>query len=231
MPRSKGALNKKTTATKEDLAVAQEIAAPDVAVAAAETSITVLQDEDKDPWSGLTERQILIQRLKMRGIPQKTIGQICGGISQTMVCKELKAIREIHKQRGVALDREAYVGESISIHEELLTKAWDIFYRIPDDNPIAYQTKLQAINTIASLRDKHTKLLTDLGIIDKVPQKHEHDLRLSRGPSVVDNWSTEKKQKIAEAVLLADFKPLEDPVPPEDDISDAEFTEVDNDEE
>lgn len=179
---------------------------------------------DKDPWYGLTDRQKQVQEMFMRGISQTTMGKILG-ISQSMVFKELTAIRKKHAERGVAIDKNSYAGETISIYEELFSKALRTFYEIDKENALGPQMKLQAINTMATLREKQTKLLMDLGIIDKASTKVEHSLTDKR--TFVESWSSEAKQKLAQNLLEAGFQELEEPAPPEPE--DAEIVEDDGD--
>lgn len=177
----------------------------------------LLDQMDKDPWSGLTDRQRTIQELKLRGLSQKAIGTLVG-ISQTMVFKELAAIKEVHKQKGATLDTQTFAGETISIYEELQIRALKTYDSIPADNNLAPQMKLQAINTIASIREKMMKALGDLGIIQRAAQKieHEHSLKQQK-PSFVDSWDKKAQEKLAVNILTAGFTELEDPLPPEEE--------------
>lgn len=184
-----------------------------------------LDSLDEDPWTGLTERQVLIQRLKMRGMSQTNIGTVLG-ISQPMVNKELKKIREVHKSRGVNLDKDAVSGYFLSVYEEVENKAWEIF-STADDN----KEKIQALTTIMSSKEKQMKLMTDLGLVEKAADKVNHTHELKSVP-LLDNWDTDGKNKLSGTILESQLSQLEEPVPPqlEADIQDAEIIEDDNEE-
>jgi predicted transcriptional regulator len=185
---------------------------PDSDKAMLERPDALIVQLDKDPWAGLTDRQKKIQEMYMRGMSQSTMAKLFQ-VSQPMIAKELKNIRRKHAERGVAIDKNSYAGETISIYEELFSKALRTFYEIDKNNGLAPQMRLQAINTMATLREKQTKLLMDLGIIDKTPHKVEHSLKENK--TFVDNWSAKAKEKLAENLLEADFPELDPPSPPD----------------
>ena len=189
---------------------------------------TLIAQLEKDPWTGLTERQKTVQEMKLRGVSQVSIARFLG-ISQPLVWHELKAIREIHARRGVTVDTNAIAGETLSLYEELFTKALKTFYEIKNDNPLASQSKLQAINVMATLQDKKIKLLMDLGIIQKASTKieHEHSL-VNKGPTFVDLWQKRDKQVLASNIIESTFTPLAEPEPPKEEIIDVEEMEDDD---
>ena len=181
-----------------------------------------LDDVTKDPWHGLTERQVTISRLKMRGLSQTAIASVLG-VSQPIVSKELKKIKKVHQERGVTLDKNAMVGQTVSVYEEVEQKAWELFHTSPDDS----SHKSQALSLVMQARDKQIKLMTDLGFIEKAAQKVDHSIQV-KAP-LLESWDKQGKQRLSENILVAQLNPLDEPEPPEDDdIQDAEIIEEDD---
>lgn len=178
-----------------------------------------LRNTEQDPWSGLTERQTLIQRLRLRGMSQQAIGRVLS-ISQPMVHKELKNINKIHEKKGVSVKKELVVGKSLSIFEEVAYKAWEIYGSTEDD-----KAKLNALNTVMNATEKQVKLLTDLGLVERAAERVNHTHELKKAP-LLEEWNTEGRAKLAENILTAQLNPLEEPEPPEDEDPSIEDAEI-----
>lgn len=181
-----------------------------------------------DPWEGLTAQQAQIQGLRFRGMTQKAIAQILG-VSQPYIFKQLKTIGEIHQKRGSAIDQATFAGQTTAKFDLLEQKAWEIYTKasgsVKDDIKPNTAVMMQALQTIAGLQEKKAKLLTDLGLLAKVAQKHEHTFKAS-GPTLVDAWETTGREQLAHTIIESQMKALQEPQPPsEDDVEDADFTE------
>lgn len=187
--------------------------------------VAVDSDEsDVDPWDGLTTRQAQIQALRMRNVTQKSIGQLLG-ISQVMVHKELKKIREIHKEKGASLDREVFIGSTVTKFDLLEQKAWDIYNAAGMAKPgekVNSAIQIQAIQIIAGLQEKRAKLYMDLGLLEKAATKVDHTFKAS-GTTLIDTWDTVGREKLAETIIVSQMKQLPAPEPPDEE--DAEFEE------
>src|SRR5689334_21497799 len=75
------------------------------------TTSTIVEKEKDDPYDGLTERQKLIARMRLRGASQTTIAKTLN-LSQPLVCREIKIIREHMATRGSSIDQAATIGET-----------------------------------------------------------------------------------------------------------------------
>lgn len=190
-------------------------------VANALTTTAIAEVEKDDPYEGLTDRQKTIARLRLRGLTQATIATVLG-VSQPMISKELIKIREHMQNRGAAIDQAVTVGETATLYEEVEHRAWEIYVSEQDSS-----TKLKALTTVMTAREKHTKLLMDLGRLERAGNKSQVEVTVS---PLIESWDSSKKKEAIEAIVKTQLSQLEAPVPPEpDDIQDAIL--VDHDEE
>jgi predicted DNA-binding protein (UPF0251 family) len=83
------------------------------------------------PIDELTDRQKTIIRLKIRGLSQRQIAKVVG-VSQPMIHKEMKKIREHLTERGANVDQDRTVGYTRSIYEEVERRAWDMYHASTD---------------------------------------------------------------------------------------------------
>lgn len=173
-----------------------------------------------DPWSGLTEQQKVVQTLFLQGASQKVIG-LTIGVSQPRVHGILKEIREVHKANGATIEAEAYVGETRSLFQTIEQQGWKILRKAEAANNTAVQ--IQALQMIKSARLDQTKMLLDIGMLDKAADRVEHSVTVNK--SIVDDWTPVQRQLAAKAIIESQLTPLEAPTPPEPDYEDAEFEE------
>ena len=199
---------------KKELAAAMPLLTeepPDHALALAE----------HDPWSGLTMRQKQIQSLKLRGISQRVIATTLS-ISQTIVHQELQQIRLAHKRMGSTVDTETYVGETCSIYEELAAQGWKGFMSIPEDHQSAPQLRLEFLKFIASTTRDKTKLLMDLGFVQKAPVELSLSLNEDQDKDEfqekIKALPPEKKKQLESFILEMGMTQLDEPEPEEAEI-------------
>lgn len=184
------------------------------------TTPEVVEAEKDNPYEGLTERQQLIARMRLRGFSQTAMAQVLG-VSQPIVSKELKRVREHMSKRGASVDQNLVIGETTSLYEEVERRAWELYH---DDE---YGDKAKALQLVLQSREKHTKLLMDLGRLEKAGNKITHEVKVS--PFLRD--FEDRKEEVVEALVNATLTQLPAPVPPEyDDVEDAEMVEDDEDE-
>lgn len=177
------------------------------------TKMSVLVDPEVDPWSGLTDRQKFIQRLKLRDMTNANIAKVIGATSQE-VSKELVAIKAIHRQKGITLNKDEFIGGTVTAFEELEAKAWELFYTAGrGDNPNT-AVQLQCIQAIAAVLEKKTKLLMDVGLVEKASTKHDHRFQ-PVGQTIIDTWDSSGREKLAAAILTSQLKELPEPEPDE----------------
>jgi predicted transcriptional regulator len=173
----------------------------------------------KDPYKGLTERQQLIARYKLRGLSQQAIAGFMK-VSQPVISKEMKRIRAHMIERGETIDQDRIVGETTSLYEEVEYRAWEL-YTLGENSD-----KAKALSLIMTAREKHTKLLMDLGRLERAGNKSTVEVHVS---PLVKAMQEPDKKALVTAVVKSQLTDLEEPAPPllTEDIVDAEIIEDD----
>lgn len=185
-----------------------------LALAAEAAGAIELRDE---AIHGLTERQIQILKLSLRGFPQTLIANVVK-VSQPTVSIELKKIREHMKARGGGVDQELVVGRSLTVYDDVQQKAYDLYHTSDDPS-----NKLKSLQIMLQSEKDRMKLLMDLGLVERAAQEVNHNL--VQPSKFVEAWNTGQVQKAARALLEAGFTPLEEPKPPDSDVIDAEYSD------
>lgn len=188
-------------------------------IVAAET----LTDEVKMPKE-LTERQQRIVKFRQRGLTQKAIAEI-ENVSQPMIAKEVRKIREVFAAQGSQIDQDVVVGESLNLFQEVEHRAWSIYSKSIDSNALGDANK--ALNTIMSARERSTKLLMDLGLVKRAAVEHHHEVA-----PFLEKWekqSKEDKRLVVESVIDTQLSALPAPAPPEEP-EDAEWEAIEDEE-
>lgn len=202
----------------------------DTSLVVANNIASIIAPEDKedevDPlFQGLTAVQKTFVRLRNRGLTHREIANI-RGITPQAVSWEFGKIKAYYQSKGKSIDQDSLVGETVSIFNEIEQKAWDIVHSEKADDEL----KLKAMNTVMSARERHTKLLMDIGRLDKAAKKIEHTVsqedstfisKLRENPNMV--------QGAVKSIIEAHLTELAAPVPPsvlDDEISDAELVDV-----
>lgn len=183
------------------------------AVADALTTTTIAEREQDDPYDGLSDRQRTIARMRLRGLTQKTIAKFLG-VSQPVISKECKRIREHMQARGESIDQDVTIGETVTLYEEVEYKAWELYHTGEAGD------KAKALSLIMQARDKHVKLLMDVGRLERAGNKTSVELSVS---PLVKNWDDEKKSEVVDAIVTSQLTALPEPEPPEEDYIDAEL--------
>lgn len=183
----------------------------------------VLQRDASDPLDGLSERQKLVARLRMRGLSQEAIASVVG-VSQPMISKELAAIKAWQTERGRNVNQAEVVGSAASLYEEVEYRAWELYHGTTE---VSEKTKSLAV--VMQAREKHTKLLMDLGLIKKASQEVTHKIEVS---PFLAKWNDgDAKKSFGDAIVAKQLPDLADPTPDFDTgVEDAEVVE-DEDEE
>lgn len=174
---------------------------------------------DEFSGEGLTDQQRVIARLKMRGLTQHQIGTYLQ-ISQPAVSKHLARVKEYMKEKGSKVDQSVIVGETTSVYEEIEAKSWEIFSATTD-----HGDKIKAMQLVMLARDKQTKLLMDLGHLERAGTRTTVDVNVS---PLVKSWQRGEAIAAVNTIIQSQLKELEAPRPPEE-IEDAEFTEIEDD--
>jgi len=169
----------------------------------------------EDPFNGLTDRQKLIARLRMRGLSQQAIANVVK-VSQPYVYKELVAIKSWQIERGRRVDQEEVVGGTASLYEEVEHRAWELYHGAEESSE-----KAKALTVVMQAREKHTKLLMDLGLLKKAAHEVNHTLEVS--PFVSRFQESGAREFLGNSIVMEQLKALEAPTP--DCLEDAEVIE------
>lgn len=213
----------KRRAEKEQEAAEREalttlIAGPPPVSPPAEMEIPYDLRGQEDPFTGLTERQKLIARLRMRGLSQQAIANIVN-VAQPIISKELARIKEWQAERGANIDQNEVVGNTASLYEEVEYRAWELFHKTEE-----VAEKAKALAVVMQAREKNTKLLMDLGLIKKAGQEVKHTIEVS---PFLKSWNDEKgKKQLANTIVAGQLTELTEPSP---DIEDGEIVEDEDD--
>lgn len=216
-------LGKETTVTQDVKAFVNEIAnhtdsnmdgfhideiagPPPKGVSAAELDIPYESiPQDEDPLAGLSDRNKRIARLRMRGLSQGAIARI-EGISQPAVSVALKTIKEWQVDRGANVEQKYIVGSASTLYEEVEQMAWQM-YHTPD---ATVGDKAKCLGLVMGAREKHTKLLMDLGLIKKTSQEVTVTHEVS---PFLQGWKNRDKTNLASSVLVSQLSALPEPSP------------------
>jgi hypothetical protein len=180
----------------------------------------------------LTERQRSIYNLKLRGLTQAAIAKVVKnkdgglGVSQPMIAKEWRKIKQVFKDQGRNIDQEQVVGESVSLYQEVEQRAWEMYFTHKAEKPSAAN---KALDTVMAAREKTNKLMMDLGILQKAKIEHEHTMTVAPFFQQFDNLEEEQKQNALRNVIDVHLGELEEPEPPQL-LADLELEEDEEDE-
>lgn len=158
-------------------------------------------------FKGLTDQQQYIMRLKLKGLSQTQIGKLLK-ISQPAVSQHVKRIRNHMRETGRSVDQALKVGETTSIYDEVEAKAWEI--HVTGDS----SEKLKALQIVMQARERQTKLLMDLGLLEKAATKTVTEHKVS---PLVEAWKSGEAKKVVNSIIASQLSELEEPVPPEEE--------------
>src|SRR6202012_2868434 len=122
---------------------------------------------------GLTDRQKVVQTMKLQGVSQKTIAQTLG-VSGATITYELRNIRAIHAQNGAALEAEEYIGEVVALQQVIEQEMWLIVAK--EKKKGNNSLVLQALQGVQSARSATSKLLMDIGLVKKKAEEVRHKI-------------------------------------------------------
>ena len=179
--------------------------------------LAIVEKETKaiTSYAGLSDRQIRIQKLVIRGGTEPVIAKLLG-ISRASVAKEKAKIRLTNRTKLEALDKEDFMADTISLFEEVEKTAWGVFSESDG------ASKNRSLQLILDVREKQIKMLMDLGIIERAAQKQDVNLNFNGSP-LLENWDVDGRRNFSASIIDAQLTDLEEPEPPE--VIDAEFEE------
>ena len=140
------------------------------------------------------ERRRQVYSLHVRGYSKTAIAKMVGS-SPVTVSKDI-AFHEMElKQIKSKIDPENYLTEVRSEYDELRAESWKGFEKADRD-----MDRTRYLNTLIRLRESETKVLHDMGVLDKAPQVVEHMHKVSG--SVTAEIKDSRLDALA-AILLA----------------------------
>ncbi len=154
----------------------------------------------------------------MRGLSQQAISNL-EGVSQPIISQELKKIKDWQAERGANVDQQVIVGNTGTLYEEVEQMAWQMYYT-PE---ISVGEKAKCLAVVMAAREKHTKLLMDLGLIKKASSEVKVTHEIS---PFLATWKEKQKKELADSIVEGQLKALPEPEPEREDVIDAEFTET-----
>ena len=150
----------------------------------------------------IAERRTAVKRLRLRGLGYRSIAKIVG-VGHMTIKRDLEAIRHSNKTRVTMLDQSEHVGESLSVFEEVELRAWQDYH----DADKGSQQRQRFLAEIQSARQNQTKLLMDLGVINRVAERKH----ITVSTEVISGWTPDAQDLVALAILKSQMKPLLEP--------------------
>ncbi len=168
----------------------------------------VPEDETPDLYSGLTERQKLIQRLTLRRLTQRAIATALN-VSPATVNTELMAIRAHHVARGTTSNRAEIIGEALTVYDEVEKYAWDTFHGSKPENPL----RLKALEMVMKARGESLKIQGNLGLL---AHTEVNAVDSAAGAALLAKFEGTIRSLLVDQIARVHLAPseLEDPTPP-----------------
>ena len=169
----------------------------------ARTPITSLEDLEKEPIKKslilntdkvVELRRIDIIRRRLRG---ETIAVIADslGCSVSTINNDIKAIRESNQSWVKEFDQGSYIGDTLQTFKKIEEEAWFQVFSLD----IGDSRKAKFLDSIRATRKEAIKLLQSSGLLHKEAQKVEVQI----SANVIDNWSSDQKMLVADALVEA----------------------------
>jgi hypothetical protein len=161
------------------------------------------------------ERRKEVRRLRMRNLSKSAIAKALG-VSALTIGKDLEIITKENIERAVGSDQNAYIGDSISLFEEVEAQAWQDYEGVA----VGHTNRAKFLDVIRNSRKDAINLKQNLGLLYKEPDKK------SVRATVELDWAPQVKQLVSDAILEQHLKgSLPEPEPM---VLEAEEIEEDN---
>jgi len=160
----------------------------------------------KDIRDDIIDRRRLILQLKIKGLSNKEIGKQAN-CPISVVRKDLLFIQKANLERCNVIERNAIIGESLSVFEEVERRYWEELEMAPAGST----QRKQYLDSIQTARNNQLKLLSDLGFIAKAPTKQTLDINVKT--ESIQGLTEEAKSLVAMAMLTSKMKALPAPIP------------------
>ncbi len=178
------------------------------------------QYTEVDPWEGLTDRQKVIQTMKIQGAKVRTIAQALS-VSIPTVEKEIHRIKEIHAQNGASINAHEYVGEVGAKYKAVEHEAWVVVAKEKQKGNNAMV--IQALQMVLTAQKAHEKLMMDIGLIHKKAEEvnhnvkggiqHEHQHAHVHVHPQIASMTSEQRERMGRKFIESQLSDLEEPEP------------------
>jgi len=155
----------------------------------------------------MEERRQMVMRLRLKGMPYKSIARKLG-IGTMTVKRDLERLREDVAEKVTQFERDYALGECLQTYERIHQEAWDQYERCEH----ASDGRAKFLNLIRAAENDRVKVLMDVGLIGREAVKvtHEHEHRAA--DNALKGITKDAQQLIAMALLKAQLQPAKEPI-------------------
>jgi DNA-binding CsgD family transcriptional regulator len=171
------------------------------------TPVTDPDDLDDIDEDGSNARQMMmspeevIEIRRMEVIRRRLRGQTAGAIaralsvSENTIYNDIKAIRESNSKHITTFVQEDFIGDTLQTFQRIEQEAWDQVSQLDDGDA----RKAKFLDSVRASRKEQIKLLQNSGLLHKEARKVEVQVT----SDVLNTWSDDQKQMVADAVVGA----------------------------
>ena len=131
-----------------------------------------------------------VRRLLMRNLSKSAIARALG-VSVLTIGKDVEIITAENVKRAIGSDQHAYIGESITVFEEVEAQAWHDYEGVV----VGHTNRAKFLDVIRNARKDAINLKQTLGILYKEPEKR------SLKATVELDWAPQVRQMVSDAIL------------------------------
>jgi hypothetical protein len=134
----------------------------------------------------------------MRGLGYRSIGKLLG-VGFMTIKRDLETVRDENRRKVGQITKVDHVSEALSVFQEVEMRAWQDYH---EADPGTKQRQ-SFLSEIREARKDQTKLLTELGLIEKAAQT----THVTVSTEVIRSWSDDAKDLVALAILQSQMEP------------------------
>ena len=147
-----------------------------------------------NPEEVIELRRMEVIRRRLRGQTAGTIARALS-VSENTIYNDIKAIRESNLKHVTTFAQEDFIGDTLQTFQRIEQEAWNQVAQL-DDGDVR---KAKFLDSVRSTRKEQVKLLQSSGLLHKEANKVEVQVTTD----VLNTWSDDQKQMVADAVLDA----------------------------
>jgi hypothetical protein len=137
-------------------------------------------------------------QMRLRGKSLREIGKELG-IGYMTVKRDLDAVAALNCQRITEFERNGALAAAAHTYDMLEKEAWEQVFRCANGT----SNRAQFMNLVRVVNGDRIKMLMDVGLISKAPQKVEVK---SETTHLLEGWTEDAKQMMAMALLSAQIQ-------------------------